>query len=114
MVDEIVRGLLAEPMEQMDPFITKEITNHLFEDRKHSFSGMDLIALNLHRGRDHGLQGYNAYRQVCGLARAKNFKDLQSEVPTDVITRLQQVNSQCRIREWVGGIVMVGFLLAGL
>ena len=91
MVDEILRGLLSEPMEQLDPFITKEITNHLFEDNKKSFSGMDLISLNLHRGRDHGLQGYNAYRAVCGLPRVSNFADLQSEIPPDVISRLQHV-----------------------
>jgi hypothetical protein len=91
MVDEILRGLIAEPMEQLDPFITKEITNHLFEDNKKSFSGMDLIALNLHRGRDHGLPGYNAYRAACNLPKVSNFADLQSEIPVDVISRLQHV-----------------------
>lgn len=50
MVDEISRGLVSTPMETLDQFITGEVTNHLFEDRKVPFSGIDLIALNLQRG----------------------------------------------------------------
>jgi len=93
MVDEILRGLLAEPMEQVDPFVTNEITNHLFEDKKKSFSGMDLISLNNHRGRDHGLPGYNSYRAICSLNKAKTFHDLANEIPSDVLERLQKVST---------------------
>lgn len=51
MIDEIARGLVATPMETLDQFITGEVTNHLFEDRKIPFSGVDLIALNVQRGK---------------------------------------------------------------
>jgi peroxidase len=37
---------------------------------------MDLISLNLQRGREHGLPGYNEYRKVCGLKPIKSFKEL--------------------------------------
>ncbi|ODM91242.1 Peroxidasin [Orchesella cincta] len=90
MVDELMRGLLGEPMEQLDPFISKEITNHLFEDKKKQFSGMDLIALNIHRARDHGLAGYNSYREVCSLKRATSFQDLSNEIPSDVLAKLKE------------------------
>lgn len=90
MVDELIRGLIGEPMEQLDPFITKEVTNHLFEDKKKQFSGMDLISLNIHRGRDHGLPGYNSYREVCSLKRALTFQDLSGEIPQDVLQKLQE------------------------
>lgn len=46
-----MRGLVATPMETLDQFITGEVTNHLFEDRKIPFSGVDLIALNIQRGK---------------------------------------------------------------
>lgn len=53
MVDEMIRGLVATPMENLDRFITGEITNHLFEDRRIPHSGMDLPALNIQRGSPH-------------------------------------------------------------
>lgn len=51
MIDEIIRGLVSTPMEDLDQFITGEITNHLFEERRIPHSGMDLPALNVQRGK---------------------------------------------------------------
>ena len=42
-------------------FISVQITNHLFEDPGEKF-GMDLVSLNLQRGREFGVPGYTAYR----------------------------------------------------
>jgi hypothetical protein len=50
IIDEITRGLVSTPMENMDQFVTGEITNHLFEERHIPHSGVDLIALNIQRG----------------------------------------------------------------
>jgi hypothetical protein len=50
MIDEIIRGLVSTPMENMDQFVTGEITNHLFEERHIPHSGIDLVALNIQRG----------------------------------------------------------------
>ncbi|XP_074027554.1 uncharacterized protein isoform X2 [Leptinotarsa decemlineata] len=91
MVDEIARGLVSTPMETLDQFITGEVTNHLFEDRKIPFSGIDLIALNIQRARDHGIPSYNNYRALCNLKRATSFEDLAREIPPEVITRLKRL-----------------------
>ena len=91
MIDEIARGLVATPMETLDQFITGEVTNHLFEDRKIPFSGIDLIALNVQRARDHGVPGYNNYRALCNLKRAQNWDDLSREIPPEVINRLKRI-----------------------
>ncbi len=91
MIDEMMRGLVATPMENQDQFISGEITNHLFEERRVPFSGLDLAALNIQRGRDHGLRPYNEYRVACNLDRASSFEDLSKEVSVDVIKRLKQV-----------------------
>lgn len=91
MIDEIARGLVATPMETLDQFITGEVTNHLFEDRKIPFSGIDLIALNVQRARDHGIPSYNNYRALCNLKRAENWNDLSREIPPEVINRLKRI-----------------------
>jgi len=90
MIDELLRGLLGTSMETMDQFITHEVTNHLFEEKIKPFSGLDLAALNIQRGRDHGIRPYNDYRAVCNLKRAQTWEDLSREITPEVIARLRQ------------------------
>ena len=80
MMDEILRGLVSTPMEFMDQFMSGEVTNHLFEEKNIPKSGLDLAALNIQRGRDHGLKSYNEYRVACNLKRAHNFDDMAGEI----------------------------------
>ena len=67
-----MRGLISTPMENQDQFMSGEITNHLFEERGIRYSGLDLAALNIQRGRDHGLRPYNEYRTACNLKKAQD------------------------------------------
>ncbi|CAG9786115.1 unnamed protein product [Diatraea saccharalis] len=99
MTDELMRGLSSTPMETLDQFITGEVTNHLFEDRRIPFSGVDLIALNIQRGRDHGVPSYNNYRALCNLKRAATFEDLAREIPDEVIARYENDNPAARFTE---------------
>lgn len=91
MIDEISRGLVATPMETLDQFITGEVTNHLFEDRRIPFSGIDLVSLNVQRARDHGIPSYNHYRALCNLKRAQTWEDLSREIPPEVIARFKRI-----------------------
>ncbi|XP_053999872.1 uncharacterized protein LOC128887698 [Hylaeus anthracinus] len=91
MLDEMIRGLVATPMESLDQFITGEVTNHLFEIRGIPYSGIDLIALNVHRARDHGIPSYNNYRALCNLKRATTFEDLSREMAPEVIARMKRI-----------------------
>ena len=86
-----MRGLVTSSMETLDHSITEEVTNHLFENKQIPFSGMDLAALNIQRARDHGIAGYNEYRQFCNLTKAKTFDDLTKEIPSNIVERLKNV-----------------------
>ena len=48
------------PMMPMDRVMSPEVVDHLFEEPNMKRSGMDLAALNIQRGRDHGLPGLSA------------------------------------------------------
>ncbi len=92
-------------MENQDQFMSGEITNHLFEEKGIRFSGLDLAALNIQRGRDHGLRPYNEYRVACNLKKAKDFDDLSNEISPDVIKRLRQVyNNVDDVDFFTGGL----------
>lgn len=41
-----------------------------------SHHGGDLISFNIWRGRDHGLPGYNFYRERFGLKKVRHFEEL--------------------------------------
>ena len=59
--DQYLGGLLNQVAQAMDHAVTQEVTNHLFEEPGKKF-GMDLAAINMHRGREHGVPGYNRWQ----------------------------------------------------
>lgn len=74
-LDELTLGLINQPSQSYDPFISQEISGHLFQPPQSQF-GHDLASINLQRGREQGLPGYNLFREWCGLPRAETFEDL--------------------------------------
>ena len=76
MMDGLIAGLTRDNSQKFDAGFVDDITNKLFGSR----DGMDLVALNIQRGRDHGLPGYNKYREICGLGRATTFSQLSRQM----------------------------------
>ncbi|GFX37363.1 peroxidasin [Trichonephila clavipes] len=66
------------------------VTNHLFEKPGDGF-GMDLAAMNVQRAREHGVPGYNKYREYCGMPRARNFWDFIGILPNKTVHRYSQI-----------------------
>lgn len=75
-MDPILRGLAAQTMQEVDPFIVDDTRNFLFGPP--GTGGMDLAALNIQRGRDHGLPSYTQARVALGLAAVTSFADITS------------------------------------
>ena len=57
--DPLMRGMLRQPSRQADEYFTSGIINRLF-----GFD-LDLISLNIQRGRDHGLPRFLVWRDFC-------------------------------------------------
>ncbi|XP_035678849.1 peroxidasin-like [Branchiostoma floridae] len=104
--DSILRGLTAQPHQDFDRFMVSGLTKRLFADPPGSDRGLDLAALNIQRGRDHGLPGYNAWRVRCGLPKANSFDELAFEIP-DCFTRRRLENLYRHVDDidvFVGGL----------
>lgn len=46
--------------------------------------GMDVLALDIMRGRDHGLSGYTKYLELCTNQRIRNWTDLRQFINDEV------------------------------
>ncbi|XP_069110183.1 peroxidase-like protein [Argopecten irradians] len=70
--EDLTRWMSAGPAARMDRVFEKAVRDLLFVDSKGD--SFDLPSLNIQRGRDHGLPGYNDWREWCGLPRANHFE----------------------------------------
>ncbi|XP_075761167.1 myeloperoxidase isoform X2 [Pelodiscus sinensis] len=86
-IDPVLRGLLARPAKLMTQkqMVVDELREHLFEQVRRI--GLDLPALNMQRGRDKGLPGYNAWRQFCGLSKPRNVVELSAVLSNSELAR---------------------------
>lgn len=104
VLDTYLLGLVNQRSGRMDPTLTTEVTNHLFE-KPGKFFGIDLAAINIQRGRDMGVPGYNHFREYCGLPRAKYFEDLTGLISNKTLLRLSQLYKHVDdIDLWTAGI----------
>ena len=100
-IDPILRGLALQECQQVDVQVVDDVRNFLFGPP--GAGGFDLPALNMQRGRDHGLPGYNAVREALGLAPRASFAEVTSD--PIVQARLAAVyDTPDDIDVWVGGL----------
>jgi len=64
--DSMLRGLNNQKKMKADLMFTPELVNRLFAGNR--TAGLDLPAINIQRGRDHGVGSYLAYRRACDLS----------------------------------------------
>ncbi|XP_077495577.1 salivary peroxidase/catechol oxidase-like [Amblyomma americanum] len=73
--DSAVRGFIQQPMQATDRFGDPAATNFLFRVPGRPF-GNDLFAVDIQRGRDHGIRPYVDYVRHCGNFNVTSFADL--------------------------------------
>ncbi len=77
--EKIISGIVRQPSQEVDNFVTEEVT--LFQRTKRGGERTDLVAKNIQRGRDHGLPGYNAFREAAGMEPACSWQTAPPEIP---------------------------------
>jgi hypothetical protein len=86
-MDDIVRGALVDYSYGANAQVNEYFQDRMFDGLFYKDSKRwSLPALNIQRGRDHGLPGYNLYREKCGLNRAYKFEDFDN-IPSNVVEK---------------------------
>ncbi|XP_033693957.1 peroxidasin homolog isoform X5 [Tursiops truncatus] len=91
-IDPLLRGLFGVPGKMRVPsqLLNTELTERLFS-MAHTVA-LDLAAINIQRGRDHGIPPYHDYRVYCNLSAAHTFEDLKNEIRSpEIREKLQRL-----------------------
>lgn len=100
-IDSLLRGLAWQRCQELDGQLVDGVRNFLFGPP--GAGGFDLASLNIQRGRDHGLPGYNQARRALGLKAARSFRDVHPD--RSVQDRLAEIYINVdQIDLWVGGL----------
>jgi hypothetical protein len=98
-IEPLLRGLAAQACSSIDTELVDDVRNFLFGPP--GAGGFDLAALNIQRGRDHGLPNYNAMRVEMGLEPKASFSEISADSATQA--RLASVYANVDdIDLWVG------------
>lgn len=102
-IEPVLYGYTKSFSEELDGCVIDELRNFLFGQPGHG--GLDLVSLNIQRGRDHGLPYYNNVRTACGLPKIKNFEELTNG-NKEISEKLQGIyNNIDHLDLWVGGLL---------
>ena len=100
-VEPIFKYLASDLANEIDTKIVDDLRDFLFGAP--GSGGMDLAALNIQRGRDHGLADYNTTRASFGLPRVTTFAQITPDVSMqeNLKSLYGDVN---HIDLWIGGL----------
>jgi peroxidase len=114
-IDSILRGLTRQRCQELDPLLVDPLRNFLFGPP--GAGGLDLVAVNIQRGRDHGMPSYNEARRAYRLRPARKGKHISRNKNTARIIE-EMYDSGEEVDLWMGCIcethtrgAMVGKLL---
>jgi Animal haem peroxidase len=94
-IEPYLRGLAKQRPQEIDNLLINALRNDL--------PGIDLAALNMQRGRDHGMPPFNQVRQDYGLPALTSFAELTSD--PDLQAKLASAYATIEdIDAWVGMI----------
>ncbi|XP_033631135.1 peroxidasin-like [Asterias rubens] len=98
-VDSILRGMTIQELDLVDGHLTSAIIDNLFGDPDATGDGLDLAALNIQRGREHGLPSYAVIREeFCGASAINDYSDL-TDIGGANLDKLKQVYGDNGVRD---------------
>uniref|UniRef100_A0A7M5UE79 Uncharacterized protein n=1 Tax=Clytia hemisphaerica TaxID=252671 RepID=A0A7M5UE79_9CNID len=103
-IEPTMLGLVGNQSNTVDDEFAFDLIRRLFVPPGQS-GHMDLTALNIQRGRDHGLPTYGKWRQFCKLPAISSFRELEYHMPARVAKKFSILfNSPADIDLFAAGI----------
>jgi hypothetical protein len=98
-IEPFLKGMAVQPQQKFDSKVIGDVRNFLFGQP--GFGGLDLVSININRGRERGLPDFNTVRENFGLAPYNFFQQINSSaaVFTRLLTLYTNIND---IDPWVG------------
>ncbi|XP_022169129.1 chorion peroxidase-like isoform X2 [Myzus persicae] len=121
--DKLLKGFIETPGRMVQPSYNFYISNFMFPEYNNTlltgfeylddasiyspnFVGVDLLASDILRGRDVGLQPYNQVRHLCGYPLAQNFDDLVDLIHIKAIAQLKQLYNSVNDIDLIVGLLL--------
>lgn len=99
-VNNLLLGAAKRIMNQIDGKVVEDLRSFLFGSPTMS-NLLDLASINIQRGRDHGLPGYNAVRLAYGLSTVTDFLGFETASRTQLQTLYGIPDN---IDPWIGAL----------
>ncbi|KAG9469337.1 hypothetical protein GDO78_020778 [Eleutherodactylus coqui] len=105
-IDPLLRGMMVNKakLNRQDQIMVDALRERLFPVVNQI--GRDLASLNIQRGRDHGLPGYNEWRRFCGLPAPRDVDELASVLKNRTLAQklIDLYGTPENIDIWIGGV----------
>jgi hypothetical protein len=101
-VDLILKGAASQVSQEVDVLIVDALRNFLFGPP--GAGGMDLAALNIQRGRDHGLVDYNELREGYEVGTYSSFSQITSDATLAQTLDTLYEGDIDNVDSWIGGL----------
>ncbi|QDS98650.1 peroxidase family protein [Adhaeretor mobilis] len=99
-IETVLKGLSMQMSQDVDAMVIDEVRSFLFAEGN---GGLDLAAVNIQRGRDHGLPTYNDMRRGLGLAARTAFSEITSD--PGIATAFESIYDSIEdVDLWIGAI----------
>ncbi|XP_053680578.1 chorion peroxidase [Anopheles nili] len=95
-LDDALGGAMSTSLAKYDQYFSTELTEKLFEKADEHLlhnhpCGLDLVSLNIQRGRDHGLPAYPRWRRHCHLTPADTWSELERIVDSGSFEQMKRM-----------------------
>uniref|UniRef100_UPI0035900797 dual oxidase 1-like isoform X2 n=2 Tax=Myxine glutinosa TaxID=7769 RepID=UPI0035900797 len=103
-VDELLLGMCSQIAEKEDQIIVDDLLDSMYGPLKST--RVDLMAITIQRGRDHGVPSYNSVRRALNLQPARNWTDVQNNIDGQIVKQLEELYGDVSNLElWPGGLL---------